>query len=450
MSSCVLARHPDLPARKAYLMPDNNAAASHRRSSGSNLHYAWVITAIALLMVLGAIGLARFAFGMLLPSMAADLGLDYQQQGFLSAAYFVGYLAIVAILPWLAPILGPRKLCAGGMIAIGFSLLAMSAGRSFEFVAASYFMTGLGSGAGLVGAMSLASFWFYPSHRARGAGVTVAGAGIGMVFSGFLVPRVTDGLGGEPWQLIWAGFGFIEIILGLVAAWYLRSRPSDMGLMPFGRPPAMAKSDHVEDAQADDAASAWPRMFHLGAIYFLFGVTCLTYATFIVTSMVDHLGVDAEEAGFLWACVGGLSIFSGAIFGLIADRFGHHIGMLSAFFVQAIAYGLVANDWGSSALYVSLVLFGLSAWSLPPIIAAAVGDYLGAERAAGGFAVVTFMFAIGQVLGPAGAGVLAGLLGDFALSYGLAVGLNTMAIILCIMLGLNVRQQRSSSSAAVT
>jgi len=91
----------------------------------------------------------------------------------------------------------------------------------------------------------------------------------------------------------------------------------------------------------------------------------------------------------------------------------------------------------------SLLLFGLSAWSLPPIIAAAVGDYLGAERAAGGFAAVTIMFAIGQVLGPAGAGVLAGITGDFGISYGIAVGLNTLAMLLCVLLGRSVRRQRA-------
>jgi MFS family permease len=265
-----------------------------------------------------------------------------------------------------------------------------------------------------------------------------------MVFSGFLVPRVESGLGGEPWQLIWAGFGFIEIFLCLLAAWFLRSRPSELGLTPYGDDPGpMANSRAAGPGLADRRAATWGRMLHLGAIYLLFGVTCLTYATFIVTTMVDHLHVSDQEAGFLWACVGGLSIFSGAIFGLVADRFGHHIGMLSAFFVQAVAYGLVATQLGSWAMYSSLLLFGLSAWSLPPIIAAAVGDYLGAERAAGGFAAVTIMFAIGQVLGPAGAGVLAGITGDFGISYGIAVGLNTLAMLLCVLLGRSVRRQRA-------
>ena len=150
--------------------------------------------------------------------------------------------------------------------------------------------------------------------------------------------------------------------------------------------------------------------------------------------MVDDLSVTPAMAGLLWAGVGGLSIFSGGLFGNISDRMGHRAGMLSALFVQAVAYGLVAADTGMMGLYISIVLFGLSAWSLPSIVAAASGDYLGPEKAASGFAILTLMFAVGQVLGPAGAGILAGWTGDFAVSYGVAAGLNLLAVLLCLIL----------------
>ena len=67
-------------------------------------------------------------------------------------------------------------------------------------------------------------------------------------------------------------------------------------------------------------------------------------------------------------------------------------------------------------------------------LAAAAGDYLGPERAAAGFSILTLMFAVGQVLGPAGAGILAGWTGGFAVSYGVAAGLNLLAVVLCLFL----------------
>ncbi len=58
----------------------------------------------------------------------------------------------------------------------------------------------------------------------------------------------------------------------------------------------------------------------------------------------------------------------------------------------------------------------------------------GPERAAGIFAILTLIFAVGQVLGPAGAGFLADWTGGFAAAYGVTTGLNCVAVILCLFL----------------
>lgn len=386
-----------------------------------------------MLVVISALGLARFSFGMVLPAMATDLGLNYREQGFLGTSYFLGYLAIVVVMPWLAPKFGPRRLCSGGLAIITLGLIGMVLGRDFTILAASYFVVGLGSGAAFVGAMSLPSFWFYPSHRARGAGVATAGAGVGILFSGLIVPHVSGAFSLAPWQVIWLIFAALVFCFGIIAAVLLRDSPQDLGLAPYG----IASGPPLASGPAPNDSSAklnWNFLFHLGAIYALFGASGLTYTTFIVTTMIDSLSVPPATAGLLWAGVGGLSIFSGPLFGSVSDRFGHRIGLLSALCAQAIAYGLVAMGTGMPGLYLSIALFGISAWSLPTIVSAASGDYLGPEKAAAGFAILTLMFALGQVIGPAGAGVLANSSGSFALSYGVATGLNLFAVFLCLFL----------------
>ena len=402
--------------------------ALFQTSAAPRVHYAWVIVAIALLVVFAALGLARFSFGMLLPAIAEDLGLNYRQQGFLSATYFAGYLAIVFVLPWLAPRLGPRLLCGGGLAVTALAMFVMSAGFAYPVVASSYFIAGLGSAAAFVGAMSLPSFWFYPSHRARGAGVAVAGAGVGILFSGLLVPRVTDGLTVAPWQLIWTGFAALTLVVSLLALWYLRNRPAALGLAPFGRVQA-ANAGLAGAAERGGFTSrrVWAILVRLGAVYFFFGITCLSYTTFIVTTMVDDRGLTVSTAGLLWAIVGGLSILSGGLFGNISDRFGHRVGMVAALLTQAAAFALVTVDAGLIGLYLSITLFGLSAWSMPTIISAAAGDYLGAERAAAGFAILTLMFAAGQAVGPAATGWLAQWSGNFSIGYGMLVVCNLVA-----------------------
>ncbi|SLN66954.1 MFS transporter [Oceanibacterium hippocampi] len=395
------------------------------------VHYAWVIAGTAMLVVLCVIGLARFSFGMILPGMAADLALDYREQGILGTSYFLGYLSIVAPMPWLAPRLGPRRLCVWGMALVALSLLAMSLVRDYTLLSASYFITGLGSGAAFIGAMTLPSYWFHPSHRARAAGVATAGAGVAILFSGLIVPHTSGAFGFASWQIIWLMFACLTGSFFLMALVLLRNRPEEIGLTPFGRPNGSRGA--ASDLPPKPIRSG-PILLRLGAIYALFAVTMITYMTFIVTTMIDELSVPRATAGVLWSVVGGLSILSGPLFGNVSDRWGHRAGIVSALAAQAVAYALIAAGTGMIGLLASVLLFGLSAWSLPTIVSAAAGDYFGPERAAGVFAILTLVFAAGQVLGPAGAGFLADWTGGFALAYGIATGLNCVAIILCLSL----------------
>lgn len=388
-----------------------------------------------MLVVLGALGLARFAFGMVLPAMAADLALSYRQQGLLGASYFVGYLAIVIAMPRLAPQLGSKNLCVGGLGIVAAALFTMALSRDYATLSISYFVVGLGSGAAFIGAMSLPSHWFHPSHRGLGGGLVVAGAGLGILLSGFLVPRVPAAPGFAAWQLIWLVFAGLCTVFSIAAALTLHNRPSEMALRPYGRAERSNNSTSSTTAPAGDSRD-WPFLLHLGTIYALFGATGLTYTTFIVTTMVNDRGLSAASAGLLWSVIGTLSVFSGGLFGQLSDRFGRRAGMLAALSAQAIAYMLVAIDSGIIGMYVSAILFGVSVFSMPTIVAAATGDQLGAEAAAAAFAILTVMFAIGQVIGPAGAGFLADWAGSFNSSYATAAALNVLAVILCFFLKL--------------
>ena len=56
------------------------------------LNYAWIVAATGSIAMFCGLGLGRFAFGMLLPSMSASLGLNYTQSGILGFTNLIGYL----------------------------------------------------------------------------------------------------------------------------------------------------------------------------------------------------------------------------------------------------------------------------------------------------------------------------------------------------------------------
>lgn len=392
-------------------------------------HFGFVIVANAMLVVGCCLGLARFAFGMLLPAMSGALGLDYAAGGLLGTAYFIGYLAMVIAVSRLIVRFGARRMILGGLTLLIAGMTAMSLSEDFGVLLVFYTLTGIGAGAAYVPAMSLASAWFEPSHRGAAAGAMLAGAGAGIVLSGFAVPALEPLAGFAAWQTGWLLFALIATATLLVSLVVLRDRPAELGLRPYGRP-ARAK----ESPPGTRPRSERLVLGHLGLIYALYGATYMVYTTFIVTTMVDERGVAPVLAGQVWSLIGLCSMVSGALFGALSDRIGRRGGLMASSFVQAAAFALVAGEFGTGALIASVICFGISAWSIPTIMAAAAGDYLGAQRAAAGLAAVTLIFAVGQALGPVAGGAIADWSGGFGLGYGIAAGLAVLAIGLSALL----------------
>ncbi|MDX9710296.1 MAG: YbfB/YjiJ family MFS transporter [Trichloromonas sp.] len=200
---------------------------------------------------------------------------------------------------------------------------------------------------------------------------------------------------------------------------------ADLGLEPAGRMQAPREAVLIPR----EAPGAGRVLALLGLLYAIFGATCLIYGTFIVTTLVEEYAFGEGTAGMFWSWVGFFSIFSGVGFGALSDRIGRKWGLMAVFILQTAAYGLAGSGFGPWAMFVSVVLYGLGMFAIPTILAAAVGDYLGLSRAAA-FSLLTFCFAIGQPLGPSGAGMLGQSLGGFAPAYLLSAASTALAALL--------------------
>jgi len=223
--------------------------------------------------------------------------------------------------------------------------------------------------------------------------------------------------------------GLATLAIALVAGTLLRNTPQQLGLQPCGGAPQAAAT--ATPAPGRDRLRV---LAHLGGIYFLFGFTYVIYATFVVTTLVDERGMSEETAGRFWFWVGFLSLFSGPVFGMLSDRAGRRFALAVVFSMQLAAYLLAGLSLPETFLYLSIALFGLSAWSVPGIMAASVGDYLGPAHAVSGFGTITFAFGVGQIVGPALAGALAQWSHSFSLGYLISSGLAAVALVLSLLL----------------
>ena len=396
------------------------------------IHYGWFIMITGTLCLFASLGLGRFSLGMLLPSMGKSLHLSYVQMGLIGTVNFIGYLAAVLLCGRLTRRFGARRLIVSALVLIGISMLLIGWARNLYLILALYLLTGIGSGLSNVPMVSLISCWFASNKRGRATGFVAIGSGFAIILSGRLIPYLNT-VHAQGWRLSWLVLGAIVLCVAAICALILRNSPGECGLLPVGMMPVgqPLKRDY---SLAESPGIRSSIILHCAAIYFLFGFTYVIYATFIVTTLVQEKGFSEATAGTFWSWVGLLSLFSGPFFGIFSDRLGRRPALMLVFTIQAVAYLLIALDLPQLFLYLSIGCYGIVLWSVPPIMAALVGDYGGAERMASLFGFVTFVFGLGQVIGPFLAGILAEMSGSFSSSFLMAAIMAASAVFLSALL----------------
>lgn len=390
-----------------------------------NVHYGWIIVATGALVLFSCLGLARYAYTMLLPGMQSGLGLRYDRMGFIGTGNFAGYLAAVLLSPALIRRFRPRLTITVGLLLISVCMLGISQSRSFFMIFILYALVGMGGGFANIPLMALVTYWFRSEQRGKAAGLVIGGNGVAIIFAGFLIPLLNRSYGANGWRNGWLVLGLISLAVAVIAACNLRNHPSELGLEPVGRPVPVSLEQLKPRLRRGDGAI----LLRLGLLYLVFGATFMIYGTFIVTTMVREYGFSETKAGLYWSWAGFFSLFSGVGFGALSDRIGRKHGLAFVFSVQTAAYLLAGLKLGNAGLSISIVLYGLAVFAIPAIMAASIGDYLGLARAATAFATVTVFFAFGQTIGPAVAGLIAGKAGSFTAAYQLAALLTALAAV---------------------
>ena len=390
------------------------------------------------MVLFSCFGLARYSYAMLLPAMQTGLALSYDRMGFIGTGNFIGYLLSVLLAPKVMHRLQPRKTIAAGLLLVGVGLTGMAFTQEFATALCLYLLVGMGSGFANIPMMALVTYWFRSEQRGKAAGLVIGGNGAGIILAGILVPFLNRLYGADGWRINWLVLGLLCILIAVGAAVFLRNNPGDLGLEPVGRPlPPSDEQFVIHEHRADGMM-----LLRLGLLYLAFGATFMVYGTFIITTMVKEYGLSEATAGLYWSWVGFFSLFSGVGFGVLSDRIGRKWVLALVFAVQTVAYLLAGLKLGPSLLVVSIVLYGLTVFAIPAIMAAAVADYLGLSRAATAFATITVFFALGQSVGPATAGVVAKAAGTFRYAYLLSAALTATAAILAATLPLPRRTSR--------
>ncbi len=392
-----------------------------------SFHYAWVTVALGHLNVLSALGFARFGYTMILPAMKEGLHLTYAETGWLATGNFIGYLVSSLIAGLMASRWPPRRLILIALLCLAAGLGATALVTGFLSALAVRTFTGLASGAVYIPAMTLPTLWFAPHRRGMGAGIQTGGSGLGLILSGLLIPLMLRQFGSGGWRHSWLLLALLVASIWLLMVLFLRNRPEEMGHRPYGASGTPISPSAGPPRWREVFAN--PGLWALGAIFACFGFSYVIYVTFFAAYLVKEGGFSPEAAGQLWGLAGALSLGSGLVWGALADRIGKRFGLAIVFGLHATCFAMFGLAQETAAFTASAILFGLTAWSIPAIMAAAVGDYARTSLAAAALGFITIIFGVGQAIAPPIAGGLADRTQTFSGAFMLAGG---VALVGCL------------------
>ncbi|MBC7294526.1 MAG: MFS transporter, partial [Thermoleophilia bacterium] len=310
--------------------------------------------------------------------------------------------------------LGARRVVSAGLFLASLGMLITGLAGAYPQAATGRVLTGLGSAAANVPAHTLLALWFSQRRRGLVTGAATSGASLGLIVVGPTIPWVIRSFGDSGWRVAWYVLAAATCFLAIVSLSLLRDRPQ------------YNLEDH--EPPLTGAAASWKRLYlsgsiwHLGLIYFFFGFAYMIYMTFFTKRLVADIGYSQQTAGNLFMLLGWASLACGVMWGWISDAVGRKAAVVMIFLIQTVAYALFALWETTAGFALSAVMFGLTAWGIPAIMAAISGDIFGPVMAPAAYGFLTFFHGLGQSTGPYVAGRMADVLPTFAPSYLLAAG----------------------------
>ena len=384
------------------------------------IHYAWFIAFTGTLVLLLSHGFGRMSYSLILPPMKEGLSLTYTEVGLIGTGNFIGYLCLAVIGGFLASRFGVRKMVFISLLVMGVSLFITGLAESFQYSFLMRLVTGMGNGGSYVPMMALPAAWFIARKRGLATGIVTMGTGIGLSITGLVLPYFMSFYGTEGWRYAWYLLGTIVFICSFICWAFLRNDPKEKGLGMYGGEEEQKGGPKITLFSAWKDIVSEKEIWKLGCVYFMYGFSYIIYLTFFIAYLTKEIGLTSQAAGGIFAVLGFCAIFCGVVWGSISDVVGRRYGSLFAYLTLALAYIIFAFWKNDIGFYLSAVIFGITAFSIPVIMAAAAGDAVGGRLAPAGLGFITLFFGIGQAIGPALAGWLKDTTGTFGNAFLLA------------------------------
>jgi MFS family permease len=357
------------------------------------------------------IGLARFAYTPLLPSLQIQTGLTDAAAGGLAAINYAGYMSGALAATWLDDVRWRHWLYSAGLWMALVTVAAMALTTWMPAWALIRYIGGLCGATGMLLGSGLVLGWLMRQGRRPELGLYFIGLGLGIVVSALGAWGLSQVW--PTWSDQWLAFAALGLVF-FVPAWKWR-------------PPVPPQVVVSHDAVAGGLGSrrwTWTML----TSYFAAGWGFVISATFTV-AIVEREPALAGQGPLAWAMVGMAAMPAVFIWDLVARRVGDKRALLLAFGLQTLSVMLPAISGELWAALAGAVGYGATFIGIVSMTLALVGRRA-PNNPGKAMAKLTLSYGAAQMLAPVVAGYMAQTTGTFKGALWLTAGVMAVGMAL--------------------
>ena len=394
-----------------------------------SLHYAWVVALVTFVILLVTAGV-RATPGVLMLSLEREFGWS---RAVISSAVAINIALFGLIGPFAASVMdrwGVRRVILGALALLAMSV-ALTTRMQSEWQLTLLWGVLVGTGTGVT-SMVLAAFiatrWF-DERRGLVLGVLSAANATGQLIFLPSLARLVDSGG---WRsAVWLVSGAAALVF-LIVAIFMRDRPEDLGLVPYGQAPGAspARRPALAPLQALAIASRTRAFWLLAGTFFVCGAsTNGLIGTHLIAACHDY-GIHEVQSAQLLAMMGIFDILGTTASGWLTDRYSSRHLLFGYYTLRGISllFLPLTLQAGSSGLVVFAVFYGLDWIATVPPTVRLTSEAFGRENTGVVYGWIGASHQLGASAAAFGAGAIRTVLGDYQVAF-------WTAGVLCVVAG---------------
>jgi MFS family permease len=399
-------------------------------SKKNRFHYGHAIAAAC--FGIQAIGIGCYtSYGVFFNPMVSEFG--WSRAGISGAAsmalLFMGFFGV--LVGRLNDRIGPRKMMTigGFFIGLGYSLMSRL-GSVWELYLFYGVIFGIGLSSVDVIPLSTTARWFV---RKRGmmTGIVKVGTGTGQ----FLLPLAASlFIAHYGWRNAYLIMGASVFLLLVSAAQVLRRDPGRMGLLPDGD-----KVSPVNKSIAYDQGLSLGEVLRTSQFWMICAanlsiVFCLMLIVVHIVPHAQDIGISPAIAAGTLSLMGGASMASRFLTGMVLDRIGSRRALMICFilFIAGLLWLQRAGELWMFTLFA--LVNGFAHGGFYTVVSPIIAEFFGMRAHGVLFGLVAFSGALGGAVGPILAGYIFDVTGGYGPAFWFCVLMSAAGLLLVLLL----------------